>query len=176
MEPVLREPRLEDEAQVWQAQAELAADDFPFVFSDDGDTWADLLARIERERVGDVPPERVPCTFLLATYEDEIVGRTSIRHELNDVLLTTGGHIGYAVRPAWRRRGFATAILRQSLELTDRLGIERVLVTCDEGNVGSARVIESQGGVFGDVRELPGVAPKRRYWIDRRAQVVAMGG
>ena len=41
-------------------------------------------------------------------------------------------------------------------------GIDRVLVTCDDDNVGSARTIESQGGVLEDIRR-----GKRRYWIQR---------
>jgi predicted acetyltransferase len=79
--------------------------------------------------------------------------------------------VGYGVRPAHRRRGHAAAILRQALEVTDSLGIERVLVTCDDDNVGSARTIEGAGGVLENVVPDGDNAPKRRYWIDRTAQV-----
>ncbi len=41
------------------------------------------------------------------------------------------------------------------------LGLERVLVTCEDDNVASARTIERCGGVLEDVRQ-----GMRRYWID----------
>jgi predicted acetyltransferase len=122
----------------------------------------------ERARGVGLPPGHVPSTFLLAFDRSRIVGRVSIRHELNDLLLQIGGHIGYAVVPEFRRRGYATEMLRQSLELASRgLGLTRVLLTCDDDNVGSIRVIEKNGGVFENVVTGPALAtPRRRYWID----------
>ena len=177
-EPVsLRAVTADDEVEVMRAQEELAADDFTFVFREPTETWADYLARSAREERGvDLPPDRVRATFALAVRGEEIVGRVSVRHELTDWLLAYGGHIGYAVRPAYRRRGYASSILRQALELTDASGIERVLVTCDDGNVGSARTIEGAGGVLENVLPDGDQAPKRRYWIDRSTQVAALRG
>jgi cytidyltransferase-like protein len=49
----------------------------------------------------------------------------------------------------------------------DELGLERVLVTCDDDNAASMRVIEKNGGVFLDLREAASLRrPKRRYWIE----------
>lgn len=113
----------------------------------------------------------VPSTFLFAFVGDRIVGRVSIRHSLNALLERLGGHIGYVVVPEYRRRGYATEILRQALPIASQKagGIRRVLVTCDDDNVGSIRVIEKNGGVLEDV--ISGLdldTPKRRYWIDVR--------
>jgi predicted acetyltransferase len=115
-----------------------------------------------------LPPNHVPSTFLFAFKDDRIVGRVSIRHTLNDVLLRVGGHIGYAVVPEFRRQGHATAILRLAVQFArDRLGLDRVLVTCDADNTGSIRTIEKNGGVLEDVASGPDLdRPKRRYWID----------
>lgn len=113
-----------------------------------------------------LPEDRAPATFLVAEAEGQVVGRVSIRHELNAYLADVGGHIGYGVRPGFRRRGYATSILRQSLAVAASLGLARVLVTCDDDNVGSARVIESCGGVLENV--VPGrdgSLPRRRYWV-----------
>jgi predicted acetyltransferase len=78
-----------------------------------------------------------------------------------------GGHIGYGVLAQYRRRGYATEILRQSLVVARSVGVGRVLVTCDDDNVGSAAVIEAIGGRLENVVDAaPGKAPKRRYWID----------
>jgi predicted acetyltransferase len=78
-----------------------------------------------------------------------------------------GGHIGYVVRPAFRRHGYATQMLRQSLPIARTVGLKRVLVTCDDTNIGSARVIERCGGILQNKLPGPdGQPPKRRYWIE----------
>lgn len=117
-----------------------------------------LLA--EADPATELPEGWVTCTYLWMVDGDEFVGYVAIRHELNDYLLEEGGHIGYAVRPSRRREGHATRALALALEESRRLGIERVLVTCDEDNEPSRRTIERNGGVFEDVRGI-----RRRYWI-----------
>lgn len=163
----LRPLRAADEAQARAAHAELAPEGFHFLLDDlGGDSWESYLERLDRARGWDgVAPGRVPATLLVAEVEGEIVGRVSIRHELNDMLLQLGGHIGYGVRPQHRRHGYATEMLRQSLIVTRALGIDPVLVTCDEGNAASSTVIERCGGVLENIVDVPGAPSKRRYWI-----------
>lgn len=157
-----------DEPAARAAHAELAEDGFAFLLDEhDGEPWADYVVRrnLHAQGIG-LPEGFVPETFLLAFADDELVGRVSIRHTLNEFLLQFGGHIGYGVRPAFRRRGYATAILRQSLAVLRDLGVDKALLTCDDDNVGSARTIERCGGVLENVVEAPDGGPaKRRYWI-----------
>ena len=124
----------------------------------------------EQERGVNLPPNHVPSTFLFAFKGERIVGRVSIRHQLNDFLLRIGGHIGYVVVPEFRRQGHATAILRLALYFAHhKLGHDRVLVTCDDDNIGSIKTIENNGGILEDIVNGPDVEkPKRRYWIDAR--------
>jgi predicted acetyltransferase len=105
----LRPLALSDEATVRTAQRELAEDDFEFTFDlNDTTVWSEYLRTLdERRRNLNVLPDRVPSTFLVAVVDGEIVGRTSIRHELNAWLAERGGHIGYGIRP-----GFSTPRLR----------------------------------------------------------------
>jgi predicted acetyltransferase len=167
---ILRRPRLDDEHEVLRAH--LASHDVPnfLHYYRRGMSFRRYLEVLaERELGVDLSVDHVPSTFLFAFVGARIVGRTSIRHHLNSRLERIGGHIGYAVVPEFRRRGYATEILRQSLEIAnDQLGIRRVLVTCDDDNVGSIRVIEKNGGVLHDVIAGPDLSkPKRRYWIGR---------
>ena len=106
------------------------------------------------------PDWHVPCTTLWWVDGDDYLGRIAIRHTLNDFLLEVGGHIGYDVRPSRRREGHATAMLRAALPWARDLGIDPALVTCDEDNTASIRVIVAAGGVLEDVRGI-----KRRYWV-----------
>ncbi|MEO5900904.1 MAG: GNAT family N-acetyltransferase [Ilumatobacteraceae bacterium] len=164
----LRPLRLADEAAFRVAHAELLADDFSFGFIREGEAFAEHVERLERQRRGFDLGDLVEATWLVAEVAGNIVGRTSIRHQLNDYLAFHGGHIGYGVRPAFRRRGHATEILRQSLVIARSFGVEEVLVTCNDDNVASAAVIVACGGrlerVVSDDESDNGVA-FRRYWI-----------
>jgi predicted acetyltransferase len=150
------------------AHEAMAAEAYPFGLAyEPGMVWSQYLDRLHASRMGvDLPPGFVPSTFLAADVDGELVGRTSIRHELNEFLAREGGHIGYAVVAEHRRRGYATEILRQSLVIARSVGVERVLVTCDDDNVGSAIVIQRCGGVFDSLVDSREGVPKRRYWIE----------
>ncbi len=157
-----------DEAIGRAAHDALGRDGYAFFLDyDAAEPWLEFVGRVDRQRRGiDLPSERVPAAFLVAWVGNEIVGRTSIRFELNDYLASAGGHIGYAVLTAHRRRGYATEILRQSLVIARSHGVDDVLLTCAVHNVGSRAVIQLCGGelesaVF-DPKE--GVE-KQRFWI-----------
>lgn len=134
----------------------MVADGFEFAFDLAGDTdWSGYISELARLQQGiDVPAGWVPASFLVATIDGVVVGRTSIRHQLNDGLLAFGGHIGYCVLPPFRRRGFATDILSQSLIIARAFGVERVLLTCDDKNLASREVIERCGGLLDPYRPL----------------------
>lgn len=123
------------------------------------EAWVDLLASYEAPG-SPLPEGWVPASYRWILDDDRLVGTITVRHRLTEALLVVGGHIGYAVRPGARRRGVATAALRLALVLAGRLGIDPVLITCEDDNVASARTIEVCGGVLEDVR-----GTSRRYWV-----------
>jgi predicted acetyltransferase len=166
----LRLPRADEEQEFLRAHHATTPGWPTFLHGyQEGLPLARYLESLEQQARGEnTPPDRVPSTFLFAFDGPRIVGRVTIRHALNEFLLRVGGHIGYVVVPEFRRRGYATAILRQALEIArHELGLTRVLVTCDDDNVGSIRTIEKNGGVLENVVTGPDLdVPKRRYWID----------
>ena len=163
---VLRTLRSDDERQARALSAAFDADGHGFGFGiTDADGWGALLTDLEDWSLGrNLPDGWVPWTLFVGEVAGQLVGRLSFRHELSDFLLHYGGHIGYSVHPEHRGRGHATAMLAQALHSGPAQGLDRILVTCDETNDASARVIEKCGGILEDVRFLEGVG-KRRYWI-----------
>ena len=111
-------------------------------------------------------PEWVMSTTYFAVCDNKIVGNIQIRHDLNDYLLKSGGHIGYGVRPSERKKGCATKMLSLALDECRKLGIKKVLITCDKDNIGSARTIQKNGGVLeNEIIDDDGEI-MQRYWID----------
>lgn len=154
-----------DETQALLAERELAAEGFDFLVGRDGCSFDRYVERCAAHREGrDLPPGFVPATFLVGVVDGDLVGRVSIRHRLNEHLSRVGGHIGYGVRPAFRRRGYATAMLRHGLAIARDQGVEQALVTCDETNTASAAVIERCGGILQDVVR-DGDRRVRRYLV-----------
>ena len=126
---------------------------------------ADCANRADPARV---PPGKVLATqFVYVRKRDQkIVGMIDLRHELNDYLCRFGGHIGYSVRPSERLKGYGTRMLAAALEEARKTGLSRVLVTCDESNEGSRKVILRNGGQYENTVEEPGEPEKvERYWI-----------
>lgn len=111
-----------------------------------------------------LPDGKVHSSYFWIVEGEQFIGYLALRHTLTAWLLEEGGHIGFSVRPARRRQGCAARALALALPEAAALGLDRVLLTCDEDNAGSARTIEVNGGVHEDSRN-----GKRRYWIDTRS-------
>ena len=81
------------------------------------------------------------------------------------------GHIGYAVVPWKRGRGYATRALALLLPEARAEGLDYVELTCDVDNGASRRVIEANGGVLVERFTLsPAYGPREefRFRIDLR--------
>ena len=110
----------------------------------------------------------VATQFLYVRKSDmRIVGMIQVRHYFNEYLEKYAGHIGYSVRPSERRKGYAKSMLKEALKFCKEIGLERVMVTCEESNIGSEKTILANGGVFEYTIHQPEENINlKRYWID----------
>jgi predicted acetyltransferase len=166
----LRPLRREDEASFVEAVEAFRASDPGWEFAlarDRCGSFADYVEKTQLWSQGkELPDGFVPGDFLVAVVDGVVVGRVSIRHQLNDYLRQFGGHIGYGVVPNQRRQGYATAMLQGALPRCAELGIKEALILCNHDNIGSRRVIELCGGRFEGIVQLPEEQLLlRRYWV-----------
>ena len=129
--------------------------------------YHDFDRYIESLNIKEPRPGKVPGTTFFALEKEQgiFVGAINIRHYLNEGLLLGGGHIGDGIRPSQRRKGYATEMICLGLEECKKLGIRRVLMTCDKDNIGSRKSIMNNGGVLENEIEYEGEL-LQRYWID----------
>ena len=108
----------------------------------------------------------VPAThFWLINESDCYIGDVDVRHCLNESLKRFGGHIGYKIRPSFRRRGFGRLICQLAIEEARKRRIGDILITCDDDNIGSYKIVEANGGVLHDRIDNDRAVLTRRYWI-----------
>lgn len=124
------------------------------------------IKRVEDYEKGINQPEGyVPSSTFWLIDDGKFIGHLNLRHELNDRLNKIGGHIGYYLRRKFRGKGYGTKMLSLSLFEARNLGLKRVLLTTDEWNIASQRVMEKNGGEYQDTIEFEG-HKLMRYWID----------
>ena len=134
------------------------------IFKNDYHDFDYYLEHLElKEAAGDRVPDSV--FFLLDEDRDRLLGAVNIRHYLNESLLKEGGHIGDGIRPSERRKGYATEMIRLALIECKKVGIDKVLMTCDKDNIGSARSIVKNGGVLENEFVNSDGDAEQRYWI-----------
>jgi predicted acetyltransferase len=119
---------------------------------------------------------KVPFDVFWLVDGETFIGEASVRYELNDLLLQIGGHVGYGIRPKFQRQRYGTLILKLALDELGARAIDRALVTCYDHNIGSAKIIEANGGKLENLIDDPRDGGKsRRYWIDLSSRRAAGG-
>lgn len=161
------EEELKDMIREWKKdQIENHTDTSPYaIFKNDPENFDYYLENLvlKEPKNGYVPDS---VLFLLDEDRNRLLGAVNIRHYLNDKLLFDGGHIGDGIRPSERRKGYATKMISLALEECKKLGINKVLITCDKDNIGSKKSIINNGGVKeNEVIDDEGNIVER-YWID----------
>lgn len=127
-----------------------------------------FLKYLELHRTGkNLPNGNVPFNTFFLSVSGKLVGSGSLRHNLNEKLAVYGGHIGYAVRPSERRKGYGSLILHLTLEKAQEFGFQRVFLTCDTDNIASVKIIEKNGGrLENQIFHKPAGKLISQYWIE----------
>lgn len=152
----------------YQEWIEIGENMVPWVISKDPTNFEEMVQfLLDNEKGENVPDGWVPdSTYWLVNENKKVLGAVNIRHQLTKKLFNCGGHIGYGIRPSERRKGYASKLLALSLEKAKDLGIDKVLVVCDQTNIGSEKTILNNGGVpDSDFIEEDGNVIKR-FWIE----------
>lgn len=110
-------------------------------------------------------------SFFVIDENGRLVGATSLRHYLTIEGFNTWGHIGYGVRPSERRKGYATQMLKLTLDEARNKKMYNILIAAHKSNIGSCKVIENCHGVLENTVEDPNNNNEliNRYWINNRS-------
>ena len=119
-----------------------------------------------------LPANYVPSYDFLAVEDDKLIGVIHIRVRLTARLLQYGGHIGYGINPKYWKMGYGTKLLKLALDqYSDLIENKSILITCDDDNIGSYKIIEANGGKLENKvknEDNGEVFLTRRYWIEKR--------
>lgn len=144
--------------RIWEGMVPMAGEGVP-----------EFVARLVRAETSATPPS-VATTTYWASMAGTVVGRGALRHELTQDLAEFGGHIGYEVRPSYRRKGVATEMLRQILLTEEAKEIGRLLLTCAPANTASNKTIQANGGCLVKTSFVKRIdRDTNYYWIDLSA-------
>lgn len=169
---LLKTPSMADQEAVWALRQELLDENGTFdgcsrlECCDTYENWLAHLAQLSSAQT--CPAGKVPSTVFLGIRERDglPVGIIDLRHHIDHPVLSLwGGHIGYSVRPTERRKGYATQMLRAVLGQARKLGLARVMVTCNDGNLASEKTILSCGGMYEKTVQVEDT-PIKRFWIE----------
>lgn len=148
----LREPNLSDQDEYLAYLSEWGTEDeiTPYSSRLNGLTYEAFIENLSWKERGLYDQENlVPDnTYILVDEKNHIYGALNFRHQLNPYLYQYGGHVGYGIRPSERNKGYGELILKLGLEIAKKRKYDDILVTCDEDNIASKKIILKNGGIF----------------------------
>jgi predicted acetyltransferase len=165
MKVELRELSVKDGKDIYEMIQEMDLGENGFTNSFPTGSYEEFAASLSRfveiSREINLPEHYVPQTIYWLIIDDKPVAYGKLRHHLNKKLLECGGHVGYIVRPSERGKGFGKLFLSELIMSAKSKGIYQILITCDEDNKRSRRVIESNNGQLKEIKDNV-----CKYWIE----------
>lgn len=172
----LKEPTIEDKEEVIRMCEEFENSDDEYKFEGGSnikcvlsDSYEKYLEKCESDKnIESINPNWSNANnYLLVDENNHVYGCSQFRHHILGELINIGGNFAYAIRPTERGKGYGTIQLKLLIEKAKELGLEKVLVTCRENNLGSKKTMEKFSG------KADSLVPSRfdgimeyRYWIN----------
>ena len=142
--------------------------DMMFINSNENDVIQTFMDNRDQSKL---PSYYVPSYDYFAVDDDKFIGVVHIRIRLTENLLRYGGHIGYGINPKYWKMGYGKQVLKLALQqYKDLIEEDKILITCDDDNIGSYKIIEANGGQLENKVEnedSDGKFLTRRYWIKK---------
>ncbi|MCI8344900.1 MAG: GNAT family N-acetyltransferase [Clostridia bacterium] len=126
-----------------------------------------FLEKLEKNKHQEfIKPEYSPQTTFGVFDKERLIGGFNLRHTIKGDLINHGGNIGYLIRPSERKKGYGNLMLGLALKKARELKIDKVLISCREDNIGSAKIIENNGGIYeNNYYDEQLNKTYKRYWI-----------
>jgi len=166
MDIELRKLSAADGRDVYDMLQAIPKDENGFMNGVNGMDYEAFKAWLSREDANSKKTEiedgwKVPQSTFWLYVDGRPVGIGKIRHFLTDKLRQEGGHIGYAIAPDERSKGYGKILLGELLKAAKNLGIEHALVTVRNENTASVKVALANGGVAEKMNDA-----RHFIWID----------
>ncbi|MCL2367865.1 MAG: GNAT family N-acetyltransferase [Oscillospiraceae bacterium] len=139
---------------------------------DSAESYDKWLEEIEEAQDIEIPSM---IFFAFRKSDNKMIGTINVRHPYAGYV-KIHGHIGYGVRPSERGKGYATTMLNLALAYCQELGLEQVLLTCDQSNIASKHIIIKCQGVFEGTSLQEDGNVLERYWINVPSHTTQKGG
>ena len=131
------------------------------------DEWFQKTADFDTNT--NLPADYVPGTTFWLLDDDEWIGSFNVRHRLTESLEQLGGHIGANIAPR-HRGGYSSFIgIKLCLAQARKLGLDRVLMTCNANNAASYRAIMGLVKLYGGEQipdSIVGDQAQHRAWVN----------
>jgi len=160
----LQEASIEDDLQILEMLNDIGPGEQGFTnnaYDLNAQQFQAYLHKCERQSKGEgLGRHQVPQTTHWFYVDDQVVGILKLRHYLNDNLRYQGGHIGYAIRPSQRAKGYGNKMLAAALLKAKQRNLDHLLITVFKSNLASRKIVEANGGELESIRS--GIC---YYWI-----------
>ncbi len=165
MDIELKKLSLDDGLEIYDMLQEIPRDENGFVNGCNGRTYEEFKKwLVKSDNIANgvgLENWMVPQSTYWIYVDGTPVGFGKLRHYLTEKLKVEGGHIGYAIRPTCRNRGYGKVLLKLLLEKAKDMGIEKVLITVHNDNTSSIKVALANGGKVEKV-----TSERHLIWID----------
>lgn len=161
----LRKLTISDDMDIYEMLQEIPKDENGFINSINGRTFEEfkqwLIHSDSLSKAKGLEDWKVPTNVYWLYVDGYPVGLGKLRHFLTYRLREEGGHVGYAIRPSQRNKGYGTILLKMIIEEAKKMNIDKILLTIRNDNANSIKVALNNNGKVERTNE------ERHYiWID----------